>query len=213
MPTLLIMGATSGIGLAATRNALQQGHSVVAFARSADRIPVHHANLKISVGDARVQDDVRRALVSVDAVVQTLGVPANLRLVTGPIDLFSTATAVLLPLMHDAGVRRLVSVTGFGAGNSRARIGRLQRIGFDLVFGRAYADKDIQEALIKASGLDWIIARPGILTNGRATGRYRVLTRPKEWRNGIIARADVADFLIKQVIGAAYLHQTPVLVN
>jgi putative NADH-flavin reductase len=213
MAKIVIMGASSGIGLSAMHLALERGHSVVAFARSIDRSRLRNPRLVKLPGDARNRKDVRRALIGADVVVQALGIPANLSMLTGPIDLFSVATGILLPLMHEAGVRRLISVTGFGAGDSRARIGRLQRVGFDLVFGRAYADKDIQEALIRESGLDWVIARPGVLTNGRGTGRYRVLTRPEDWRNGIIARADVADFLIKQVADDAYLSTTPVLVN
>lgn len=213
MTTVTIMGASSGIGLAATRLALERGYAVRAFSRSAAGVDIEHASLHRVTGDARDAADVRRALDGAHAVIQVLGVPADRRMVTGPVDLFSTATRVLLPAMRAAGVRRLIAVTGFGAGDSRAAIGPLQRIGFMVVFGRAYADKDIQEQLIRDSGLDWVIARPGVLTNGRASGRYRVLARPAEWRNGIIARADVADFLVRQIEGNDYLGQAPVLIG
>jgi putative NADH-flavin reductase len=213
MATILIIGASSGIGLATTKLALEKGHSVVAFARSADQITLQHAKLKKSVGDARQADDVRRALSGTNAVMQTLGVPANARLLTGPIDLFSTATAALLPLMQEAGIRRLISVTGFGAGESRSRIPPLQRLGFDLVFGRAYRDKDIQEQMITQSDLDWTIVRPGVLINTRKAGRYRILTTPQQWRNGIVSRSDVADFLVRQLTDDACLKQAPVLVR
>lgn len=145
--------------------------------------------------------------------MQTLGVPANARMLTGPIDLFSTATATLLPLMKDAGMRRLISVTGFGAGESRSGIPPLQRLGFELVFGRAYSDKDIQEKMIKQSGLEWTIVRPGVLINTRKVGRYRILVSQQDWRNGIVSRSDVTDFLVKQLTDDTYLRRAPLLVR
>jgi putative NADH-flavin reductase len=213
MKTVLILGATSGIGLATTRLALERGYAVRAFARSAASLALEHPALTPIAGDARSEADLRAALPGADAVIQALGIPAGPRMVLGPVDLFSASTRVLVPAMRAAGVRRLVAVTGFGAGECRAAISPLQRPGFLLVFGRAYADKDVQEQLIRASDLDWTIVRPGVLTNGRATGRYRVLARPAEWRNGIIARADVADFLVQQLESDAYLRQAPVLIG
>jgi len=61
--------------------------------------------------------------------------------------------------------------------------------------------------------LDWVIARPGLLTRGPQTGRYQVLTRPEDWRSGIISRADVADFLVQQIDDNAYIGQTPLLIG
>ena len=76
-----------------------------------------------------------------------------------------------------------------------------------------YDDKDVQEWIIKSSGLDWTIVRPGLLTNSDATGIYRVLTAPKDWRFGMISRADVADFLVRQVDDHALIGTTPLLIG
>ena len=211
MKTLLVIGASRGIGLATARIALDRGHAVRAFARSAAGIPLGHPRLAKVGGDARSPADLRAALAGADAVVLALGIPGDARMVLGPVDLFSTATRALLPEMRDAGVRRLAAVTGFGAGDSHAAISPLQRIGFRLVFGRAYADKSIQEQLIRDSGLEWVIARPGVLTNGRRTGRYRVLVEPASWRNGIVARADVADFLVRACEEDTWVGRAPVI--
>ena len=80
-----------------------------------------------------------------------------------------------------------------------------------LLLGRAYDDKDVQEVIVRRSGLDWIIARPGILTNRPKTGRYKVRkTFQSDWRSGFISRADVADFLVKQVERChLYYRETP----
>ena len=131
----------------------------------------------------------------------------------GPVRLFSKATAILVPTMEKAGVRRLVAVTGFGAGDSRWAISPLQRLPFRLVLGRAYDDKDVQETRIRRSGLDWTIVRPGILLRGKATGIYRVLDQPSSWRNGLIARADVAHFIVGQIEGPTQIGRAVVLIS
>lgn len=213
MKPLLVIGASRGIGLAVVKRALERGHAVRAFARSAARIPIEHPALEKMAGDARSPEDLRRALDGMGAVVLTLGVPPDPRFIIGPVDLFSTATRALLPAMQEAGVRRLVAVTGFGAGDSRPAIALLQRLPFQLVFGRAYADKDIQEQLVRDSGLDWTLVRPGVLTNGRGTGRLRVLAEPSTWRNGIVSRADVADFIVAQIDSREFVHKAPVVIG
>jgi hypothetical protein len=51
------------------------------------------------------------------------------------------------------------------------------------------------------------------LTNGRETGAYKVLVNPKDWRSGFISRADVADFMVKQIDNDTFLKKTPVLLG
>jgi uncharacterized protein YbjT (DUF2867 family) len=115
--------------------------------------------------------------------------------------------------MQAEGVSRLVALTGFGAGDSRNQGGCLYNLGFNAVLGRVYDDKNVQEHLIRSSDLAWTIARPVILTDRPATHRYRVLLDPADWRSGTIARADVADFLVKQVSSEEYLRKAPVLIG
>ena len=208
---ILIVGASKGIGLETTRQALAAGYDVRALARSAASINLSDAKLEKVQGDALNKPDVEAALAGVDAVIVTLGV--SLGSLFKPVHLFSDATRVLIAAMKDKRVNRLICVTGFGAGDSRASIGFLQRVPFQIVFGRAYDDKSLQEQMIKESGLDWTIARPGVLLSGLKSGRYKVLRDPSEWRNGIITRANVADFLVKQIEDHNLIGASPVLVN
>ena len=208
---ILIVGASKGIGLETTRQALAAGYDVRALARSAASINLSDAKLEKVQGDALNKPDVEAALAGIDAVIVTLGV--SLGSLFKPVHLFSDATRVLIAAMKDKRVNRLICVTGFGAGDSRASIGFLQRVPFQIVFGRAYDDKSLQEQMIKDSGLDWTIARPGVLLSGPRTGRYKVLRDPSEWRNGIISRANVADFLVKQIEDHNLIGASPVLVN
>ena len=208
---ILIIGASKGIGLETTRQALAAGYDVRALARSATSINMTDAKLEKMPGDALNRQDVEVALAEVDVVIVTLGI--GLRDLFKPVRLFSESTRVLIAAMTEKSVNRLICITGFGAGDSQTSIAPLQRFPFKIVFGHAYDDKGRQEELIKQSGLDWTIARPGVLLNGARTGRYKVLRDPSEWRNGIIARANVADFLVKQIEDRSLIGAAPVLVN
>lgn len=213
MATVLIVGASRGIGLATLKCALKAGHRVRALARSAARIPVNHPDLTKIAGDALDQAAVMQALTGVDAVIQTLGVTPGPEQFLKPAQLFSKATRILIRAMEEAGVKRLICLTGFGAGDSRNKGGFLYNIAFQLFLRRIYDDKNVQEQLVKDSNLDWVIVRPVILTNGPATGSYRVLVDPKDWRCGFVSRADVADFLVRQVSDDTFLRKAPVLVT
>ena len=155
-----------------------------------------------------------RSLQDTDVVIQTLGVDISPRAIFERTTLFSESTRILVDAIKAAGLKRLIAVTGLGAGDSRGRGGLLyDAIAFPLLLKRVYDDKDVQEWIIRSSGLDWTIVRPGLLANGPATGNYRVLTEQKDWRFGVISRADVADFLVGQIDDHALIGATPLLIN
>ena len=213
MKNILVIGASRGTGLETVKRALKEGYHVRAFARSADQTRLDDPNLEHFAGDATKLADVRSALSGMDAVIQTLGVKTGAEMVLRGTKLFSKATRVLVEAMQTEGVSRLVALTGFGAGDSRNQGGCLYDLGFNTILGRVYDDKNVQEHLIRSSELAWTIARPVILTDHPATQRYRVELDPANWRFGTIARADVADFLVKQVASDEFLRKAPVLIG
>ena len=119
MATVLIIGASKGIGLETLRQALASGHSVRALARTARGIPVNHIDLRKIDGDALDFVAVRRALAGADVVIQSIGLSIGPELILNPVRLFSEATRILVAAMQEAATRRLICVTGFGAGDSR----------------------------------------------------------------------------------------------
>jgi uncharacterized protein YbjT (DUF2867 family) len=214
MAVVLVIGASAGIGLETVQRALAEGHRVRAFARGAPSIAIEHPQLEKVAGDALDRAPVAAALKGVDAVIETLGAPRDLPTMFRGTTLFSKATRILVDAMQAAGVRRLVAVTGLGAGDSRGRLGFFfDAVTFPVVLKRIYDDKDVMEQMIRASGLDWTIVRPGLLKDGKATGRARALTDPKDWRAGPVTRADVAAFLVREAFERRYLHQTPLLIE
>jgi putative NADH-flavin reductase len=207
---ILIIGASKGIGFEAVKQALEAGYEVCAFSRSADKIALDHEHLEKRPGDALNPEDIVSALNGVDVVILTLGI--SIADMFKPVSLFSGATQILLQARNKAPFDRLIAVTGFGAGESKTRINLIQQVPFQVIFSRAYDDKSRQEGLIKESSTNWTIARPGILTNGPKSGRYKVLMHPHQWRNGVISRADAADFLIRSIDDNATYGKAPVLV-
>jgi putative NADH-flavin reductase len=211
MSTVLIAGASRGIGIETVRLALKAGHSVRALARSATTMRLHDSQLEKVDGDALDRHAIELALAGSDAVIQTLGVSPNPEHILRGTRLFSEATRILVDAMEAKGVKRLISVTGLGAGNSRGHGGLLYNAALWLFLGRVYADKDAQEWIIRRRRLDWTIVRPSVLTTGPGTGAYRVLVDARDWRSGFISRADVADFLVKQIGDASLVHKMAVL--
>lgn len=212
MAHVLVIGASRGIGLETVKAALSAGHRVRAFARSA--VPLDDPALETVTGDALDPVAIRAALAGVDAVVQVLGAPKRADVYIAGTDLFSKATRVLVDAMTERGPRRLLVVTGLGAGDSRGHGGFLyDTFLFGIVLERVYRDKDVQEQIVKRSGLDWTIVRPGKLNDGPATGHSRSLIDPKSWRAGPVSRAEVGRWLVAEIDARRFVGQAPVLID
>ena len=207
---ILIVGATRGIGRQLLEQTLTSGHTVTALVRNPQKLSTQNARLKIIKGDILDSDSVALAMDGQDAVCCTIGVKIPWIRVT----VFSEGTKNLLQAMERSGVKRLVCVTGIGAGDSKGHGGFLyDSIFLPFLLRTIYADKDRQESLIKASGVDWTIVRPGFLTNGPLTEHYRILTNMAGVTAGRISRADVAHFILKALEVKHYLRQTPLLTS
>lgn len=214
MSTILVIGASQGIGFETVKALLTDGHRVRAFARSATRIPINDPNLEKVAGDALSKADVERSLAGVDAVIVTLGVAMSFRTMLTGTTLFSRATRNIVDLMREHGPKRLICVTGLGAGDSRGHFGILfDGVMFPLMLKRVYDDKDVQERIVRDSGLEWTIARPGVLVSAPVTGRYRALADPETWEFKTVARADVARFLADEIRDGTFIHKTPLIIQ
>jgi uncharacterized protein YbjT (DUF2867 family) len=205
---ILILGATGGTGRLIVRDALAKGHSVVALVRSKASAPdLPGAN--VVEGDARDEAAILRALDGCDAVVSSLGSRMSL---FGKVTLLSIATPALIAAMIRSGVRRLVCISALGVGDSRGHGGFFfDRLFQPLLLRNAYKDKERQEAAIRASSLDWVIVRPGALNDEPAHGNIRAFTDLSGVRGGKIARADVARFVVEQLMADTWLKRTPLI--
>ena len=205
---LAVIGASRGIGLELVKMALANGLAVKALVRDPAKFNLQHPELTMVKGDALDSMAVEAVVRDQDAVCCCIGVSPTRQ----PVTVFSEGVKNLLAAMQKTGARHLVCVTGIGAGDSKGHGGFFYDwILNPLLLKTIYQDKDRQEALIRASDVEWIIVRPGFLTNGPATGRYRVITDLTGITAGKISRADVAHFILAQLAAPTCLRQAPLL--
>lgn len=200
---ILIIGATGGTGRQLVRQGLELGHQVTAFVRTPARLKIEHPNLRIVKGNVLDYASVESAMRGQNAVVCALGHKRWFY----PNKILSDGTHNILRAMKTCDLPRLVCESSLGIGNSAGRLGLLYTFFvIPLILPFIFWDKLRQGKLIAESGVDWVIVRPAVLTNGAARGSYRHGPNRGNfvWTNRI-ARADVADFMLKQLTDDTYL--------
>ena len=205
---ILVLGATGSVGSFIVSQGLELGLGIRVLVRDPVKFQLKHHDLEVVSGNALDVVCVEQALVGCDAVVYALG-SAQLGKAT---TFFSDTTRILIMAMEKTGVRRLVAITGIGAGDSKGHGGWIYDwIVYPFFTKPIYADKDVQEHLIRESQLDWVVVRPAALTNGPLGGRLRALDQLEGVTISSISRADTAAFVLDQLTSDRWLKKTPLV--
>ncbi len=205
---IVIFGAAGATGRILVERVLAQGHEVTAFDRHTAALTIEHPKLSLVQGDIFNPSQVEEAIAGQDVVVSVLGVRPG---VTIPV--CSKGTEHIIEAMQKLGVKRFICQSAFAVaaldGEWREIPWMVPILPFFPKVKAMFEDKVIQEQEIRQSNLDWIIVRPATLTEGSRTGEYKVGEPLSMGPRAKISRADVADFLLKQVNDDTYLHQVP----
>ena len=201
---VIVIGATGSIGRLTVESLLADGHTVTAFARTPKRLGIEHHALRPWAGDARDTGSLTGAIRGQDAVVVTLGAGASRRN-----RIRSEGTLNVIQAMQQTGVHRLIVQSTLGAHESWANLNVFWKyVMFGLLLRAAHRDHELQESLVRASGLDWTIVRPSAFADGPATGQFHVGFGPDQRGLSLkIARAEIAGFLKRQINDGRYLHR------
>ncbi|MEZ3114732.1 NAD(P)-dependent oxidoreductase [Halobaculum sp. MBLA0147] len=213
---ITVFGASGRTGIPLVRAAVADGHEVVAFVRTAEkltrtppdggaRIDADDPNLEIVEGDAYTGEGVVEAVRGADAVVSVLGQTSG-----SPDDLLTVAGDHVLDAMRETGVRRFVGLVGAGVrepGESVSLPGRAMGVLLRLAAGSVLADAETHVQRVEETNLDWTVARVPRLTDDPGTGEYRAgdVTLGFE----AVSRADVAQMLLDTVVDEAYVRELP----
>lgn len=205
---LAIFGASGRTGRPLVQQALEAGHDVVALVRTPSKLSIRNERLTVVQGDAANLADVERVVQGADAVLSVLGHVKG----SAP-DIATQAIRNIITAMDKDGVKRLVSLSGASVHapqDNPKLVNRLIKFITKATTGSLLEDAEQQLAAIQNSDVDWVVVRGPILNEGPHTGTYRV-----GWvgvNTGIrISRADIADFMLKQVTDTTYLRQAPLI--
>jgi uncharacterized protein YbjT (DUF2867 family) len=198
---IVIAGGHGQIALLLERLLAGRGDQAVGLIRNpAHAADVHEAGAEAVVCDleAASAEDVAVLLSGADAVVFAAGAgPGSGAARKDSVD--RAACVLMADAAERAGVRRFIQVSSMGAGAP-------PRPGTDEVWAAYSAAKTAAEDDLRDRDLDWIILRPGGLTDAPATGRIRLAPPPTS--GGTISRADVAAVIAALLDEPGTRHQT-----
>lgn len=200
---VIIFGATGTVGRLAVKTILADGHRVTAFARRPEQLGIDTPKLSLCAGDAADPACVDDAVKGHDAVLIVIGSGMS-----RSSRIRSRATLNVIRAMQRHGIKRLICQSTLGAHESWNNLNFFwKRVMFGLVLRPVFRDHELQESLVRASGLDWTIVRPSAFVDGPPSGVFKEDFGAGERNLSLkIARADVAEFLKRQLSDGRYLH-------
>ena len=189
---ITIFGANGRVGSLVVAELLDRGHEVTAFIHGPSRLP-EHPSLHLVRGDIHSDKDVREALRLSQVVISTLGSWG-----TKSKDILTAGMQRIIPAMQEANIKRIVSLTGagaFDAADAPRWFDKLNRFILSLVAPKILKDGEDHIALLRASGLNWMVVRSPIMRESDKRGYTLSGVAPLPWDT--IHRHDVVDAIVQ----------------
>jgi len=208
---LTIFGSTGGTGKQVVEQAVAAGNHVVAYVRNPSKLEFIHKNLTIVEGELADQMMIEQAVSGVDAVISVLGPRSGSK--DKPI---TRGMQNIIAAMNKYGVRRLIvsSTLSVKDPNDLPDFKAKFLVNFvKLTMRSAYEEIISVAEIVRKSDLDWTMLRLTTLTNSLKSGKVKVGYLGKGEVGMRISRADLAEFILKQVQNTKYLRQSPVISN
>ena len=196
---IVLWGATGLTGREVLNQALDGGHEVKAVARKPSLIEAEHANLSVVRGDVLNPQSVQEAVAGGEVVISTLGSSASVVKARKPTTIYSEGFANIVAAMRKHTIRRFIALLSVGTVDDPYEPFIHKRIIRPLIRGTYDDMKKAENFLAGCDDLDWIVIRPLRLMNTSRTGKYRTAINILPPGGIEISRADVAEFVLKQM--------------
>ena len=201
---IVIFGAAGQTGLELVKQALEKGHDVTAIVRNPDAMNNNkHERLHVTQGDATKPESFADTLNNQDAVLSAIGL-TNFRGIMNPMTFHVDTIRNIVEQMKRQNVHRLICITSVGVVDNPTGPFFYKWIIHPLL-RHIYEDMQHMEKVLSESngddndGLKWTVVRPVRLVNGPQTGKYHVAEDGHIQKIGTISRADLAEFMLKQL--------------
>jgi putative NADH-flavin reductase len=201
---ILIFGASGATGQQLIEQALKQHHTISVFVRRPNKIK--HKNLAIIHGDVTNTSQVESAVKNQDAVLSALGASTPFK---RDFTLIEGIENIVMAMINQH-VKRFIYQSFLGVKENRNELGFLINKILPVFLKPVVADHELKEKSLINSGLEWTIVRCAMLTNGKHTGVYKAGEHViSSSIVPTISRADVADFMLRQLTASEFLNKKP----
>ncbi|MEM6428643.1 MAG: SDR family oxidoreductase [Deinococcota bacterium] len=206
---VLIIGSTGKTGQELIRQALEQGHTVTAFARTPSKLSTF-SNVNVVQGDVLDPATLERAIPGQDVVISALGTADGEPVGT----VCSDGTRNILSLMQTHGVTRYIAVSTIGIEETKPRMDFLSRFLVPKIIGKERLDEaQRQEDITQASDVRWTLVRPARLTDDKPKGSVQAAPDLPTKFMSSLSRADLARFLLEQIDNSSYVNNAVTVIN
>ena len=208
---LAIFGATGETGKQLVKQALEKGNKVIAYVRNPSKLKINNECLTIIQGELSEKIAIERAISGMDAVISALGPRGGSK--SKPI---TQGMQNIILAMQKHNVRRLIISSTLSLSDpedlpdfkSRILIGLVK-----IINNAAYEEIINVGKVVQSSNLDWTIIRLPLLNNNTKSGKVKVGYLGRNEVGLKISRADIADFMLKQVQDTKYIRKAPAISN
>jgi len=196
---IFLLGATGKTGAIFLKMALENGHNITAYVRSPEKLMIAE-NLSIVQGDLLSITQMSASMCNHDVVVSCIGGNDN-----DKSNVIQELTQVIVASMKKSNVDKIVAISSAGIHNEFSWVTNLI---LNLFYKHVINDHRLAAQVIMTSGINYTLARPLSLTDGKLTKIYRKISIgvPKGGKD--ISRQDLAHFLLETIESGAYHNET-----
>ncbi|MGM0580723.1 MAG: NAD(P)-dependent oxidoreductase [Bacteroidota bacterium] len=207
MKTIALFGGSGQTGKLVLDKILKSGYKVKALTRNPDKVDISHSNLTVIQGDVLNADDVQKTVQDTDLVLSLFG-----HVKDSPLWLQTKGTENIVDAMKQTGIEKIISLSSgglpFPEKDKPKLADKMFRFILKVAIPKILKDAILHAEILRKSNLDWMIVRAPRLTHEKPKHNYRI-----GWvgvnASTKISRADLADFIVKQIESDEFIHQMP----